>query len=183
MKIDISVNISRGERADSGPAGWKAEGMRLIHEANEAANNPEIDAAQRDLRLRWLGGAIKLYAVAAGESAEAIRASLPQRGMVATTPPPVPGAARPDPSSLPMGALGVVTPPAARTNRPPRHPGAQRPVQDQPDLPADMFEGLPDFEGVAEAVARSEMEAPAEDSPTQVTAHAPEIRSADSEAG
>lgn len=176
MKIDLSLNITRGEGvADSR---WKAEGMRLIREANEAANAPGIDAAQRDLRLRWLGGAIKLYAVAAGESAEELRASLPQRGMVAVTPPPAPGTA-PDPSTLPMGAIGVVTPPAARTNRPPRHPGAQRPVEDPPDLPAEMFEGLPEFAAVGEAVSEAELAAPPEEAPTQVTVHAPEVRSAD----
>lgn len=172
MKIDISVNIVRGDRPGSTRSGWEVEAMRLIKEAHAAAYHPGLPVDQRDLRLRWLGGAIKIFAVATGRNAEELRAELGGREHVAVSAPPVPTPPATDASSLPMSAIGTVTPPAARVNRPPRHPGAQRPVEDRPDLPADMFDGLPGFAAVGEAVLAAESDGPS----TQVTVHAPEVR-------
>lgn len=163
MKIDLSLNITRDSKTS--PAAWRTEAEAILEEAAAASREPGIDAASRDQRLRWLGGAIRMFAVATGSDPEQVRERLqPAKGIVTTSTPP---AQRPVASPL-----GEFVPPEKRPNRPPRHPGAQRPVADPPDLPADMFEGLPEFGG-------AEGEPEVEGSPTTVTASPPSIRSAD----
>jgi hypothetical protein len=101
-----------GERDATGRAAWS-----LIEDAWRKATEVGISADERQRRQNWVGGALATYALFTGESATELRdrlqASRPVSAMQDTS----------ILSQVPTFQEGRSTPP------PPRHPGAQAPVE------------------------------------------------------
>lgn len=126
--MEIRLVIDRGERAKPSVA-WQPEGRRILEDAARAAAEPNLTDLERSNRLNWLGGAIRLYALAAGEDPVAVRSSLPSTAPTASAA-SVPA---PSPAAGLAGMFAQPVPPAERESRPPLPPGAPRPVD--PDAP------------------------------------------------
>lgn len=86
----------------------------LIEDAWRKATDPGIDSDERRRRHNWVGGALAVYALFTGESASVLRERLQSDR-------PVP--VNPILDQVPTFQEGRSTPP------PPRHPGAQVPVE------------------------------------------------------
>lgn len=92
----------------------RAAALARLEDAARKAAEPGLDYDERRRRLNWLGGGIVVFSLFTGEDAEALRARLE----------PAPSAeAVPSVDVLPVFREGRSTPP------PPRHPGAQTPVE------------------------------------------------------
>lgn len=107
------------------------EALKVIKDAHAdalSASGPTASA-----KLAWVGGAIRIFSILSGRAADDVMAEV-KGGAVAA---PAPSAAVPSP---PVESFKM-TRPEDRTNRPPRPPGAQRPLTpeelQQPPAPAD----------------------------------------------
>lgn len=133
MKLNLSIITGKDEPAvQSAPVTpspavdpvWEAEAMDLIRKTWGSLNAPDLTSDEIERRTGWVGGAIRVLALATGQDATAIRADLP--------------AIAPGTSSA-YAAAGLTVVPTPRPTRPAPHPGAPRRVE--PDAP--QAEGSP----------------------------------------
>ena len=114
MRLTLTIESRRhGHNRSVNKPDTTAAWERLVDAATRA-RDASIDATERAKRLNWLGGAIVLYALLTGDDAEQVR----ERLSAGATSEPDSAA-----QAMPQFREGRSTPP------PPRHPGAQRPVE------------------------------------------------------
>lgn len=122
MKLNLSFSL--GDDKPTGPvaetvvvnnsnSSYLDEGWAAVLKAWGDANDPAIDLDEQAKRMQWIGGAVKLYAVMSGRDPSDVTASLPPAASAST-----------DRYSVVPGRMRPV-----ETKRPPKHPGAQRPVE------------------------------------------------------
>lgn len=112
MKLTLQIESGRNESKVQKPK--VADGWGMVVNAWKKANEAGLDPESKGRRLNWVGGALTMLAELTGEQAEGLRQRLEAEH------PPVAEVQQP---GIPQFREGRSTPP------PPRHPGAQSPVE------------------------------------------------------
>lgn len=99
------------------------EAFSVIKDSYADATNPTHTPTTKSAKLAWVGGAVRVYSLLANRPADEVMAE------VQATVKPAPAVSITQPVA-PAGAVDPfkLTRPEDRTNRPPRPPGAQRPL-------------------------------------------------------
>lgn len=112
MKLTLQIESGRNRSGSEKPV--VSDGWTVVVEAWRKANESGLDFEEKSRRLNWVGGALAMLAELTGENAAALRSKLE------LSHPPVSDAVQ---AGIPQFREGRSTPP------PPRHPGAQTPVE------------------------------------------------------
>jgi len=117
VKLTLQVESSKHARGDTTvgrDSGDQDQAFRRLEDAWRRVNEPGITVDERQRRSNWLGGGIVVFALLTGDDPERVRSRIEASSPAAPTPVD---------SMLPVFREGRSTPP------PPRHPGAQSPVE------------------------------------------------------